>query len=484
MAASSPWEVLKDWRVALMVVLVLASIASIYLVPWTPEAGITGNLQLGLDLEGGSWIQLGFKSEVVGFTSGRQAADFLTELQEKLDTEIILLDNGKIEIRKYYTKDELTAIFSELGGTLVTYDVGVGPETAADIKKILEEKINSLGTRDAKVNTITSLNGVTQFIRIELAGTDIATAQDIVSKQGKFEIRIQTSANQSEHVLFGDAITSVQTPSRDAYDSWAVPFTLSESGAEAFRDACIEYNAVNDVASHHLWMFLDDQMVYDAPLDSSLATELKSRPIRSLQASTGTGDEGKEQAKVLEIHLRAGALPVEVEIAGSGSVPAAMGEYFKMVCIFAGLLALIAVAAMVYWRYREPSIVLPMVGTNIAEIIILLGIARFIQQLDLASIAGIIAVLGTGIDQLVVITDEVLFEGKVPSPNLYLKRLSRALRIIVIAASTTFIAMVPLAVMSLSTLKGFAIVTILGVLIGVIVTRPAYGRIIMSILSR
>jgi preprotein translocase subunit SecD len=111
-------------------------------------------------------------------------------------------------------------------------------------------------------------------------------------------------------------------------------------------------------------------------------------------------------------------------------------------------------------------------------------VARFIQQLDLASIAGLIAVLGTGIDQLVVITDEVLHEGRVPSPSLYLKRLERAVAIIVVAAGTVVIAMLPLIVMDLSTLKGFALITIVGVLIGVLVTRPAYGRIIMAILSR
>jgi len=92
--------------------------------------------------------------------------------------------------------------------------------------------------------------------------------------------------------------------------------------------------------------------------------------------------------------------------------------------------------------------------------------------------------LGTGIDQLVVITDEVLHEGRVPSQNLYLKRLSRALGIIMVAACTTFIAMLPLVLMGLSTLKGFAIITILGVLIGVLITRPAYGKIIMAILSK
>ena len=113
-------------------------------------------------------------------------------------------------------------------------------------------------------------------------------------------------------------------------------------------------------------------------------------------------------------------------MAGSGSVSATLGDYFKIVAFAAAALALIVVGVVVYFRYREPSIVLPMIAINLAEIIILLGIARYIQQLDLASIAGIIAVMGTGIDQLVVITDEVLNEGRVPSPSVDLNSLARA----------------------------------------------------------
>ena len=40
-----------------------------------------------------------------------------------------------------------------------------------------------------------------------------------------------------------------------------------------------------------------------------------------------------------------------------------------------------------------------MVLINSSEIIILLAFATFFMQLDLATIAGLIAVLGTGIDQ-------------------------------------------------------------------------------------
>lgn len=204
-----------------------------------------------------------------------------------------------------------------------------------------------------------------------------------------------------------------------------------------------------------------------------------------MQASTGAGDTGYIQAKDLAIHLRAGALPVEVKIVGSQTIEAARGAQNKTVSLLAGILALLTVGLVIYYRYREAGIVLPMVLINASEMLILLGFIAAIKfQMDLPTIAGLIAVLGTGIDQLVVITDEILHEGKVPSPNIYLKRLARALVIIVTAAATVVIAMVPLMLMPLTTLQGFAIITILGVLVGVIVTRPAYGKIIMHILSK
>jgi preprotein translocase subunit SecD len=479
-------KIFGDWRVLLMIALVIFSLGSVYLFPPAIDRGLEGNLQLGLDLEGGSWLQLSFGAELVGFQTERPVGEFITDLREDLDAEVYLLEDGAtIEIRKDYTRDELEGIFAKNGGSMTSYEKGVSEATADDVKRILEEKINSLGTRDARVHTLTGLDGITKYIRIELAGVDMATAQDIVGKQGKFEIRIVTSGNETAHVLFGDTITSVSTPTRaPGQDSWGVPFTLSEEGAQAFREASITYGAVDDPGAHHLIMLLDGEEVFSAPLDYDLASTLRTQTVKELSASTGSGEEGLEEAKTLEIHLRAGALPVDVDVAGSGAVTASLGDHFKSMVFYAAILALIAVAVTVYYRYREPAIVLPMIGTNIAEIVILLGIARWLQQLDLAAIAALIAVLGTGIDQLVVITDEVLHEGRVPSPNLYLKRLNRALAIITVAASTTIIAMLPLALMDLASLRGFAIITILGVLIGVLVTRPAYGKIIMAILSR
>ncbi len=476
---------LTDWRVALVLVLVLVSAIAIY--PHVENGKLETNLQYGLDLNEGAWLQLDLQAEVVTFQTTGDVDDFVSNLSTALDTEVQLVSENQIEIRKALTDDEVRAAVEQAGGTVVSIQQGVSATTAEDIKRILENKINSLGTRDAKVNTLSGLTGITQYIRIEMAGVDMNTAQEIVGKQGKFEIRIVTTGNASEHVLFGDEITSVGLPAQEppGSNNWGVGFTLSESGATAFREGAVQFGAVTDPENHHLVMILDNSTVYDAPLSNDLAAQLRSgQNVRQLFASTGSGQEGQDAATALEIHLRAGALPVDVTVAGSGSVSAALGDHFKLMSLIAAVFAIITVGFVVFYRYREPAIVLPMVLTNLAELAILLGIIRFTIQLDLATIAGLIAVLGTSIDQLIIITDEVLHEGRVPSPNLYQKRLTRALGIIVASAATVVVAMLPLVLMDLSTLRGFAIVTILGVLIGVLITRPAYGRIIMAVLSR
>ena len=478
-------ETLKDWRVLILIALLIVSVVAIY--PHFDENGkFTTNLQYGLDLQQGAWLQLEFKSEVVGFTTTEPVDVFIANLSKSLDTEVLLVDENHLEIRKSYTEDALKPYFAAAGGTLVSYQPGVSKDTADLVKRILENKINSMGTKDARVNTLVGMNNVARYIRVELAGVDMKTAQEIVGKQGKFEIRIQTVGNATEHVIYGDAITSVQVPSQNPIgsDKWGVGFTLSQAGAQSLQQSAIKYGATVDPNSHYLSMLLDNKTVYSAPLSDDLAGQMQTTPSRELFASTGAGKYGMQQATNLEIHLRAGALPVDVTVAGSGSTSASLGEHFKTMLVLAFILALITVAFVIWYRYREPSIVLPMVLINASEIVILLGFISLIKfQMDLPTIAGLIAVLGTGIDQLVVITDEILHEGKVPSPNLYLKRLARALGIIVVAAGTVLIAMLPLALMDLSTLKGFAIITMMGVLVGVIVTRPAYGKIIMEILS-
>jgi preprotein translocase subunit SecD len=355
----------------------------------------------------------------------------------------------------------------------------VTTETRDTTRDTLSDKLNTFGLKDIPVRTVGE-----NYILIDFAGIDLATAKEIAEKPGKFEIRIQTTGNETQHVLYGDSIVSVGVPS--FYDNmWHTPFTLNDDGARALQKVALETGAIDDPESHYLNMYLDNVKVYGAPLSPSAASKLRDGPIYSWEASTGTDEAAKTEAKALQVHLRAGALPVNVMLVGSGHVDAGLGAQFKTLAVIAGLISLVAVAVVVYFRYKRPEILIPMVGTSISEVIMVLGVAALIKwQLDLPAIAGIIASIGTGIDHLIIITDEVLQEGKLPSTKkLFSSRIGKAFTIIIGAASTVVIAMAPLVVMGFGTLRGFAIVTIIGVIIGVSVARPVYGVIIKTLLE-
>ncbi|MEA2051393.1 MAG: preprotein translocase subunit SecD [Euryarchaeota archaeon] len=499
---------LGDIRIIALILLVIAALVAIYVYPTPPaDAGIDGNLKYGLDLVGGSWLQLKLEGTLVGINASVNESTVATYLEKELDTEVNYYKSDRetvYEIRKSVSKTKLSELLTGVNGSITKkpdgkdyFEESVIPETRDETKRIIETKLNILGLADIKPRTVGN-----NFILIDLAGVDIGTAKRIVGNPGKFEIRIQTEgvggdikkgqrldeiANISAHVIYGSEgieSRSVGTmPEREKEDRpWGATFTLKEKGAVALRDAAIEYNATVDRENHELTMLLDEVVVYSASLSPDLAIKMKDKPERRLRAETGLGDEGLKEAKELIIHLKAGVLPVNVNIIGSGEIPAYLGAQFKEGAAIAGLFALIFVTVVVFLRYREKKIVLPMFFALLSEVILILGFAAAIGwQMDLPSIAGIIAVIGTGVDQLVIITDEVLSGGR-SSKTMYRKRISFAFGIIFVSAATTIVAMLALGLMALGTLKGFAIVTIVGLLIGIFITRPAYARIIEDIL--
>ncbi|MEA1998369.1 MAG: preprotein translocase subunit SecD, partial [Euryarchaeota archaeon] len=338
-----------------LILLVIAALVAIYVYPPPPaDAGIDGNLKYGLDLVGGSWLQLKLEGTLVGINASVNETTVATYLEKELDTEVNYYKTDResvYEIRKSISKTKLSELLTGVNGTITKkpdgkdyFEESVIPETRDETKRIIETKLNILGLADIKPRTVGE-----NFILIDLAGVDIGTAKRIVGNPGKFEIRIQTEgvrgdiekgqrldeiANISAHVVYGsEGIESRSVgamPEREKDDRpWGATFTLKEKGAVALRDAAIEYNATEDRENHELVMLLDEVVVYSASLSPDLAIKMKEKPQYGLRAETGLGDEGLKEAKELIIHLKAGVLPVNVNIIGSGEIPAYLGAQFK-----------------------------------------------------------------------------------------------------------------------------------------------------------
>jgi len=186
--------------------------------------------------------------------------------------------------------------------------------------------------------------------------------------------------------------------------------------------------------------------------------------------------------KQMQTVLITGALPVKLNIVKTDIVSPTLGEKFLRYAIISILGAIATVAAIILARYRKLKIASAVLLTGLSEVIIILGIAALIHwNIDLAAIAAIIAAIGTGVDAQIVITDEIL-AGEALQRG-WKERVQRAFFVIFGSYSTIIAAMLPLWALGSTMLKGFAIITIIGVSIGVFITRPAYARMIEILLK-
>ncbi|MBU1939980.1 hypothetical protein KKH30_04400 [Candidatus Micrarchaeota archaeon] len=197
-------------------------------------------------------------------------------------------------------------------------------------------------------------------------------------------------------------------------------------------------------------------------------------------------DAAQSHLQNLTILLETGSLPVPIDNISKETISPLLGQEFLQSVFLIGIVALVVVSLAIFVRYRKIKLTIPIAATGLSEVIIILGFASLIDwNLDLAAVAGIIAAVGTGVDDQIIITDE-LMRGEEATAGSLLNRVKRAFFIIMAAAATTIATMLPIIIFGFGfgKLVGFAVTTIAGVLIGVFITRPAYGEMAKAVLSK
>jgi preprotein translocase subunit SecD len=362
------------------------------------------------------------------------------------------------------------------GGSTIQLQLEQPVDTATmnTVTSVLDKRLNIFGVKDVKVYPSGNQNVI-----VEIAGVQPDDVAKIVGSNGKFEAKIN---NQT--ALVGSDITQVKTYQVTG-NEWQVPFTVSLEGANRFAQVA------KGQAGVPVEMYLDDQLITSPEVADELATGQASTDVQ-ISGTEATKEEAQAQAKSIHTLLQSGALPVKVKIVGVSSVSAELGDQFINGALIAGVLALLVIAAIIILRYRNPILVIPIMLTSIAELILILGTAAVISwNIDLAAIAGILAAIGTGVDDQIIITDEVIkgFSEKKKIAGVR-KHIKSAFFIIFAAAGTLIAAMLPLFYIGFSrgatgigVLSGFAFTTVLGVLIGIFITRPVYAKFIEMMLD-
>jgi len=463
-----------------------------------------------IDVEDFAPLQIEEKIEEINGYSPKDADDLKSKLDEIFPKQKIKIVTDKTEAAFLdYAFPHITvgeAAKSNIrkgldlqGGTRVLLRPVSQNETITDkdiddLIKVLSNRLNVYGLTDMRIRSANDWQG-NKFILIELAGATRDEVKGLIAQQGKFEAKIGSelvfSGGKKDipFVCRNDGSCSGIRNCGERGGQWycRFEFAIHLSPEAAQRHAKITKNLDvvtsedgREILSKKIDFYLDGKKV-----DSlQIGADLKGHETTAI-AISGPGVGPTKMAAVeattanmdkLQTILITGSLPFDLEIEKLDSISPTLGEAFVKNSFLVALLALLGVAAVLLVRYRSFKVLIPMVITVTSELIIILGFAALIQwNLDMAAIAGIIAAIGTGVDDQIVILDEVT-KGESRYTN-WKQKIKNAFFIIFAAYATTVAAMVPLWNAGAGLIRGFAVTTIVGVTIGVFITRPAFASI-------
>ena len=497
-------ELWKDWRMKLYIVILIASIFSLVFI----------GLDYGMDFRGGTLIQLRLEEHVDAPTMGTM----VTILSERLNgfglKDIAVRPFGtdyisvEMSASDSATVEELKNLISQQGSFEAVID-GEIVLYSEDITGVVTNPQGGYGymssTQKWQVPFQLSKEGSDKFAEAakgkctpegcDLIYMFIDRPQNAAivmpqafyddesemsvdpNRPGSFPLSIEDLEKASfTKVFVSDELTPELLIELAEYDKVIVP----EGNYTIPAESDITFIEKPKTTTYWVWgvlnlenvLFLTEGVTSGEPIREAIITG----GAQNIEEAT------KEMTKVATI-LRSGRLPVGLHIASTSSVSPTLGSTFLSDSVTMGILALLAVAFVVFFRYREPKVTGLMMIANVSEVMIILGITALIRhQLDIASIAGIIASVGTGVDQFIIITDEVKRGEHDEVEESTVARIKKAFKIIMASAATVTAAMLPLMTLGLGLLKGFAITTLIGVFIGVFIVRPAFGKAVEKFL--
>jgi len=492
------------------------------------------NLDFGLDLRGGTRIILKPRENATRST--------IEQVIGTLQTRINIYGLKEIKFfpvespQGWYVQIEATGIGSKVVDELLTSKGSFEAKISKPVELRDGKGRIQLGSNyyDVQVlNDTVTVDGK----RVPANGSFILEGIDFeLGNITNNKILLMATVYRGEDIelIYTDPQHSGMVPVGD-YFRFYFTILVSNDGAQRFAKVTSGIPSQMDLNSGEY--YLKDSSIYlylDKELQSSLriSSSLGGKAYQTPQIEGGRGEriDAAEEKMRLQTILRSGALPVSMETTSISIISPTLGSNFIQSALLAAMAAGIMVVVIVFIRYRSLRIGIPLVLTGLSEAVIILGISAMNDSpvwmgvlvvnlviitmvwwklhesdvsawagailipllglmswnIDLPAIGGIIAAIGIGVDQMIVIADETL-GGRMVMKKIYSlkERIGRAFFIIFTAATTTIMALLPLLFVAAGVfIRGFVITTIVGILVGILITRPAYARIIEMTLER
>jgi len=453
----------------------------------------SSNLKFGLDIDGGIRALL----EPIQSSQGNETKVTADEIISVLETRINVYGLRQAEFRKLEIGNKDLIMVQIAGGT----------------EKEITDLLSRKGTFEAKIPITVKNNskftlgnfvggGVEDYLVEILNSTTIKINDEIynindtfVLKGIKFNLKNLTS---SKVVIEGlvyttKEITSVGIPASSNYFGKAeggykfqFGVVVSPEGAKKFAEITQNSDKITTLGgtrlSEKIYFYLDGKETDALTISGNLKGKEIMNPV--ITGHGETEEEARQNMNQLKAVLKSGNLPVELKLVSMDRLSATLGGGYLYLIAMAGLAAIFLISAVIYIRYRNLKISIGTIITMLSEVIIVLGFAALTNwNLSTLAFAGIVAAIGFGVDDQILIIDET----KNKKERYSLKEgLKRAFFMIFGAGATTVCAMLPILFAGFGVYKeigGFALTTIIGVLIGILITRPAFSKYVEYVLA-
>ena len=377
-------------------------------------------------------------------------------------------------------KDKMKLGLDIKGGVYVVLEAKTDA-VGEDLQKIMEQtqavienRVNQMGLSEPVV----TIEG-DKRIRVELPGAEDANeAIEMIGKTAQLEFALADGSL----VLDGSDIKNAGVTTDQEHGGYAISLEMTREGGAKFEEATrlavsgTIVSAYEGISNKAIIILLDGEVV-----SSPVPSEVISGGNAIITNGTMGGFE-LEYASNTAALIRGGALPVGLEEITSSVQTAKIGINALEKSVVAGFIGLLLIVILMFVFYQIMGL-----ASNLAlllyVILILWIMATLGAVLTLPGIAGIILSLGMAVDANVVIFSRIreeIVNGKTIRVATQIG-FKRAMSTIIDSQLTTLIAAVVLYQVGTSSVKGFALTLMIGIVVSIF-TAVVVTQIILHVL--
>lgn len=362
------------------------------------------------------------------------------------------------------------------GGSHLVYSVdmsqipeGERKDALASLQKVIENRVNAFGVSEPTIYT--GKNGNEYRLTVELAGVkNTDEAMVLIGKTAKLDFREldSTGADFTKTDLSGSELTRASVAFDQNTNKPYIAIEFNADGAKKFA-AITARNVGKPVG-----IYLDDKLI--------------SYPNVNQEITGGkaqiTGEFTYVEAKNLAIQLDAGRLPMPITNIEQRTVEASLGKTSIHKSIVAGILGVMVVCLFMVIYYRLLG-VFSTAGLALYLIYMLALVKLFSITLTMGGVAGLILSIGMSMETDVLIFERIREEMRNGRDFAHAASLgfSRAWTSIRDSNAVSLIICL-LLYMAGGTIRGFAIVLALGIIVGLVTTFLGTRSLIDLIANR